>query len=91
MAHGFVIGAEVIHPGPPPLGMVIATADKKFAKMDIGLAKITNSSIDYFPETFSGPSGTPTLETTPTPGEFLPFTGLESGLVVGLGVDVIPA
>src|SRR5438270_564840 len=66
-------------------------------KMD--LAKITDSSIDYFPETFAGPSGTVCLKRLLHEENSLltqevfydsPFTGLGSGLVVGHGVDAIP-
>jgi len=98
-AHGFVIGGDVFHPGPPPLGKVIATADKKFAETDIGLAKITHSSIDYFPDTFAGPGGTVRLKRLLREENSLltkevfydsPFTGLGSGLVVGHGLDAIP-
>src|ERR1700726_2641441 len=61
-AHDFIIGADVNHPGPPSLAKVLAMADKKFTEMDIGLMKITESSIDDFPETFAGPSGTVRLK-----------------------------
>lgn len=99
-AHGFVLGASVMHPVASPPGKVIAEADQLFGDTDIGLARITDDSISYTSDCFAGSMGTirlrnliPESENLVTREIFMdsPFTGLGTGLVVGHGITAIPS
>jgi len=98
-SHGFVTGAEVIHPLPPPLGRVIGVADVKFGESDISLCRITDDALQYSAETFAGTSGSIRLtnlvkEENCYIGKELfldsPFTGLGTGIVTVHGLDLMP-
>jgi hypothetical protein len=99
-AHGFVLGAPVMHPYDTPLGKVIAEVDQTFGDTDISLARITDGSISYTSECFAGAMGTIRLQNLVPESENLvtreifmdsPFTGLGTGIVVGHGTTAIPS
>ena len=98
-SHGFVLGAEVIHPHAPPNGRIVAIVDKQMGHSDISLAKIIDPAIAYTAESFAGPDGTIRLKELRREQDCMiaeelfldsPFTGLATGIVVAHGVAVYP-
>ena len=98
-SHGFVLGASVMHPVASPRGKVIAEVDKMFGYSNISLARISDAFISYTLECFAGAMRKIRLRNLISESMNLvtreifmdsPFTGLDTGIVVGHGITAMP-